>query len=251
MPPPSGVNRPWAAPAPATGRADLAARLADAADTPDGDRRMATLRRVAADAEAAGDTTVARAARLAVLDGLHRRVGRVDEAAQAHLTAYRRHRTDRGGAAYLAHHLLFCVLTGQYQRGLDILAGQPGRHRPVDGLAAMEYAAAGAAVCRLAERAGLGGRPLFGPTVGAVGARLAATATGSALRFDRRNGTGHQGRRAAAWLAARPSGAPVPLPRTAEEPAGADEPATELVAAGALRPPRPWARSSAGGGTCR
>ncbi|MBY8871071.1 YbjN domain-containing protein [Micromonospora sp. PLK6-60] len=153
------------------------------------------------------------------------RAGAADQAARAHVRAYRRHRRERAGLPHLAAHLRFCALGGHLERGLDILAEQlPRLADSPDDLVAMEFAAAGALLCGLAVEAGLGGRPVPGAgarrgvDVATLGAELAARATRLAGSFDARNGTGHQSGRIAAWLAARPLAAPVPLP--AENPAG-------------------------------
>jgi hypothetical protein len=157
------------------------------------------------------------------------RLGRRDEAARAHLRAYRRHRHERDAFPYLSEHLRFCALTGNHARGLDILAEHLGwLDRPYDESSAMEFAAAGALVCRLAAEAGLDERIIHRPahadrpaaelTVPALGADLLTCAQDLAGRFDARNGTSHQSGRMASWLAERPLGEPVPLPP--EPPAG-------------------------------
>ncbi|MBO4209635.1 YbjN domain-containing protein [Micromonospora echinofusca] len=171
------------------------------------------------------------------------RLGRVEEAGRAHVRAYRRHRRERPAFPYLATHLRFCALTGDHIRGLDILGEQLGRlDRPYDELSAMEFAAAGALVCRLAEEAGLGrwlvARPGYGEraaaelTVTALGAELHATARDLAGRFDARNGTGHQSGRIAAWLAETPLTGPQRLPDEEEDEVD-DEPAGAAGASGA------------------
>ncbi|MGI5215534.1 YbjN domain-containing protein [Plantactinospora sp. CA-290183] len=151
------------------------------------------------------------------------RLGRYEEAAQAHVRAYRRHRHERDAFPFLADHLRFCALTGHHERGLEILARHLDRlDRPYDEGSAMEFAAAGALVCRLAGTAGLDRyaihRPGYGDrraadlTVAALGAELLATTQDLAGRFDARNGTNHQSGRMAAWLAERPLGDPPALP---------------------------------------
>ncbi|MEE6261086.1 YbjN domain-containing protein [Plantactinospora sonchi] len=151
------------------------------------------------------------------------RLGRYDEAAQAHVRAYRRHRHERDAFPFLADHLRFCALTGHHERGLEILARHLGwLDRPYDENSAMEFAAAGALVCRLAGAAGFGRYPVDRPahgerlaarlTVAALEADLVATAQDLAGRFDARNGTSHQSGRVAGWLAERPLTDPVPLP---------------------------------------
>ncbi|MGV9211870.1 YbjN domain-containing protein [Micromonospora sp. RB23] len=151
------------------------------------------------------------------------RLGAVEEAAAAHVRAYRRHRHERAAFGHLAAHLRFCALGGHLDRGLAILAEQlPRLDRPTDDLAAMEFAAAGALVCGLADEAGLGERRVRRPAYGerpateldtsTLGALLLGLATDLAGSFDARNGTGHQSGRIAAWLAERPAATTVPLP---------------------------------------
>ncbi|WP_412768999.1 YbjN domain-containing protein [Micromonospora zamorensis] len=160
------------------------------------------------------------------------RAGEPERAAAAHVRAYRRHRREPAAFPYLAAHLRFCALGGHLERGLTILTEQlPRLDRPSDDLAAMEFAAAGALVCALAEEAGLGGRPLprpaYGgrpatdPDVSTLGALLLGVASELAGSFDARNGTGHHSGRMAAWLAERPLAAPVALPAD-DEPDGPD-----------------------------
>lgn len=188
------------------------------------------------------------------------RLGRYDEAARAHVRAYRRHRHERDSFPYLAEHLRFCALTANYDRGLDILAEHLGwLDRPYDEMSAMEFTAAGALLCRLAVEAGGTGtevaagaadrtitRPAYGDrpaeelSVPAVGALLLGIMEDLAGRFDARNGTTHQSGRMAAWLAERPLDEPVPLP-VDEAPAGgwsdelADLPADRLDVVAPLR----------------
>lgn len=146
-----------------------------------------------------------------------------ERAAQAHVRAYRRHGREHRAFPYLATHLRFCALGGYLSRGLDILAEQLARlDRPYDEMSAMEFAAAGALLCRLAVEAGLDSRTIHRPaygeraaadlTVAALGIDLLAVATDLSGRFDARNGTGHHSGRMASWLAQRPLAAPVPLP---------------------------------------
>lgn len=160
---------------------------------------------------------------LAVLQVPYLRLGRHAEAAQAHVRAYRRHRDERAAFGFLADHLRFCALAGQHGRGLEILGRHLGQlDRPYDEMSAMEFAAAGALVCRLAGLAGLNRYAIHRPghaerraanlTVAALGTELRATTQDLAGRFDARNGSSHQSGRMAAWLAERPRPEPVPLP---------------------------------------
>ncbi|SDY51438.1 Putative sensory transduction regulator [Micromonospora pattaloongensis] len=161
----------------------------------------------------------------------HLHLGRYAEAAAAHVRAYRRHRFERDSVGYLAEHLRFCALTGHHARGLDILEEHLGwLDRPYDEASAMEFAAAGALVCRVAHANGLGARLLHRPEHGErraaevplarLGADLAATARNLARRFDDRNGTDHQSQRMESWLAAAPLTTELELPP--DEPDGAE-----------------------------
>ncbi|MGC4878922.1 YbjN domain-containing protein [Micromonospora sp. DT43] len=156
------------------------------------------------------------------------RVGEPEQAAAAHVRAYLRHRRERSAFPYLSTHLRFCALGGHLDRGLAVLTEQlPRLDRPTDDLAAMEFAAAGALVCALADEAGLGDRTVHRPAYGerpaaeldvtTLGSLLLGISTDLAGSFDARNGTGHQSGRMAAWLAERPSAATVPLPAPAED----------------------------------
>ncbi|WDZ87538.1 YbjN domain-containing protein [Micromonospora cathayae] len=84
------------------------------------------------------------------------RLGRSAEAGWAHVRAYRRHRRERTGFRYLPAHLVFCALDGHLARGLAILVDQvPRLAGPADERSVMEFAAAGALLCRLAGEAGV------------------------------------------------------------------------------------------------
>ncbi len=140
------------------------------------------------------------------------RLGRYEEAAAAHVRAYRRHRHERDAFPFLPNHLMFCALTGHHERGLDLLDEHlPWLERPYDEFSAMEFAAAGALVARLASEAG-STRPVHGETPDALAARLSATARDLAARFDTRNGTDHQSRRIESWLNERPVTSGLELP---------------------------------------
>ncbi len=134
------------------------------------------------------------------------KLGRAEEAAAAHLRSYRRHRAEAAAFGELGGHLRFCALGGEHERGLAILTAQlPRLAGATDELAAMEFAAAGAALCRTA--AAPDGH------LAALGAELLA-ARRLAGAFDARNGTGHQSGRVAAWLA-EPKARPLPAQRAA------------------------------------
>ncbi|MEJ3749369.1 YbjN domain-containing protein [Actinomycetes bacterium KLBMP 9797] len=152
------------------------------------------------------------------------RLGRHDEAARAHVRAYRRHRYERDAFPYLPEHIRFCALTGNVDRALAILAEHlEWLERPFDEASAMEFAAAGALACRLSPSSLVGELPASG-----VGAALADRARKIAAEFDARNGTDHQTRRVEAWLAATPIAEHIELPP--------DLPAGPPVSEGALPP---------------
>lgn len=155
------------------------------------------------------------------------RLGRYEDAARAHVRAYRRHRYERDAFPFLPEHMRFCALTGNVDRGLFVLAEHlDWLDRPFDEASAMEFAAAGALVCRLAPASAvLGDR-----SAADVGSDLAARARELAGRFDARNGTDHQSRRMAAWMAESPIVDGVELPP--DQPAAsalADESRDEVV----------------------
>ncbi|HEY8533181.1 MAG TPA: YbjN domain-containing protein [Micromonospora sp.] len=163
-------------------------------------------------------------------------LGRLAEAAEAHVVAYRRHRFERDRLGVIAQHLRFCALSGHLTRGLDVLDAHLGwLDAALDEAAAMEFATAGALVCRLASAHGLGARHLHRPGYGdrpaadievrRLGPILATIAHDLAARFDARNGTDHQSRRVAASLAAEPICDPMPLPP--DDPQPAPLPATD------------------------
>ncbi|GAA4702667.1 YbjN domain-containing protein [Phytohabitans rumicis] len=148
------------------------------------------------------------------------RLGRYDDAARAHVRAYRRHKHERDAFPYLAEHIRFCALTGHVDRGLDILAEHLSwLDRPFDESSAMEFAASGVLVCRLAgdsdrviHRPSFESRPEADLTLAQLGNDLAATARQIASQFDARNGTDHQSRRIALWMSAEPITDGIELP---------------------------------------
>ncbi|HEX6967786.1 MAG TPA: tetratricopeptide repeat protein [Micromonosporaceae bacterium] len=150
------------------------------------------------------------------------RTGRRDAARDAHLRAYRRHRSNLADLGDIAEHIEFCVLTGNEARGLEILE----RHldwldRAPSPAAAMDFAAAGAAVLRrlvetghgelTVHRRAYGDRAAADVPIGTLAAELTALATETAARFDARNGTSAQSERIAQRLAAEPIGEHLPL----------------------------------------
>ncbi|RIV40948.1 YbjN domain-containing protein [Micromonospora radicis] len=182
------------------------------------------------------------------------RAGAAQRAAQAHVRAYRRHRSAPDGFAHLATHLRYCALGGHLDRGLEILVEQlPRLDQPHDDLSVMEFAAAGALVCALAaegrddrtvRRPAYRGRPVAVVPVTALGADLLAAATALAGSFDARNGTGHQSGRMAAWLAERPTAPPVPLPD--DDPASPTDEASDEASDGPWGTDGPWGHQGVG-----
>ncbi|MEE6258537.1 hypothetical protein [Plantactinospora sonchi] len=159
------------------------------------------------------------------------RTGRREEARQAHLRAYRRHRGNLADLWDVGDHLTFCAVTGNQVRGLELLE----RHldwldRAPSPAAAMMFAASGALLLgRLdadgltVRRRGHGERPAAEVPVGVLAEELAATARQVAARFDERNGTSSQSEVVTRRLALTPVGEYLPLSATARRtaPAGA------------------------------
>ncbi|MDH6575385.1 tetratricopeptide repeat protein [Kitasatospora sp. MAP5-34] len=150
------------------------------------------------------------------------RAGRGADAAEAHRVAYRAIREKAEHLEEIAQNLMFCVHSGNPERGLDLVE----RHLPLldrapAPLDELEFAAAAAAVLAQFEARGEGGRDLRFPTVAGrrlpdrsvteLADELRARAHALAARFDDRNGNDHQSRRLAEQLAAGPIGEPVPL----------------------------------------
>ncbi|GAA2135640.1 hypothetical protein GCM10009760_14440 [Kitasatospora kazusensis] len=148
--------------------------------------------------------------------------GRGSDAAEAHRIAYRAIRGEAKHLAELAQNVMFCVHSGNPERGLDLVE----RHLPLleqvpTPLDELEFTSAAAAVLTQFEARGEGGRGLRFPTV--AGRRLPDRTVAElaeelrtrsrllADRFDARNGNDHHGRLLAERLAAGPLGAPVPL----------------------------------------
>jgi tetratricopeptide (TPR) repeat protein len=150
------------------------------------------------------------------------RTGQPHKALEAHRTAYRRIREKPYHLAELALHLLFCVHTGNPERGLDLVE----RHlhwldSPRTPLADAEFCAAAVAVLRTLEEGGEGDRPVRprtgsarepgAVTVASLADELRERALRLGERFDTRNGNGYQGERLRRRMAAGPLGEPLPL----------------------------------------
>ena len=131
------------------------------------------------------------------------RTGRLEQAAEAHRSAYQRMRNDRHYLEEIGQHLLFCAASGNEQRGLDLVERHlPWLDRPCSPFAAMQFASAAAAVLNRLEETGYGDTSVR--RIGADGTRRPAStvtelhselldlAGALAVRFDARNGTDHQ-----------------------------------------------------------
>lgn len=137
------------------------------------------------------------------------RAGQLDHARDAFRKGYRLHSRHLADLAEIGDYLQFCALTGNATRGLEIVQ----RHldwldRAPSPYAAMAFAAGATAVLDQLAAGGHGGQPVRRPAGEVSVAELAANLRGSALslaaRFDTRNGTGHQGDRIRAVMAAEP-----------------------------------------------
>ncbi|MFC7528963.1 tetratricopeptide repeat protein [Actinoplanes sp. GCM10030250] len=126
------------------------------------------------------------------------KMGRLDEAADAHRRAYLIERNNLADLWGIADHIRFCTRTGNEHRGLEILQ----RHidwleRAPSPAAAMQFAAAGAALLRRITELGHGDSPIRRSgrddvTAAVLAEELATVATDLAARFDARNGTDRQ-----------------------------------------------------------
>lgn len=152
--------------------------------------------------------------------------GRRDEARDAHLRAYRRHRGNLADLWDIGDHVQFCAITGNEARGLELLE----RHldwldRAPSPAAAMVFAASGALLLRRLIDSGHGGLTLHRRghvdrepgevTVAALADELTETAQRLAGRFDARNGTTAQSEFIARRMAQEPIGDYLPLSATA------------------------------------
>jgi cellulose synthase operon protein C len=140
------------------------------------------------------------------------RVGRADEAVDAHRRAYRLVRASLADLGDIGEHIAFCARTGNEHRGLEIL------QRHVDWLdrapspaAAMQFASSSVVLLRRAIGLGHGDTVVHrtergDTTVAALADELAAEARALAARFDARNGTDRQSRRVEDTIGAEPFG---------------------------------------------
>ncbi|MFG2017455.1 hypothetical protein [Actinomadura geliboluensis] len=163
------------------------------------------------------------------------RLGRPEQAADAHRRAYRVHRARLADLSDIAEHLEFCAVTGNEARGLEILQRHLGwLDRAPSTHAAMEFSAAAALLLGRLAAAGHGaatvrrpaadGRPAADVPLDELRAELAGRATELAARFDARNGTSCQGDKVCGTLAAEPVAEFVPLAAHHRRPAAAPAP---------------------------
>ena len=153
------------------------------------------------------------------------RAGRFEEAAQAFQRARRAMYQGVYRYEYSAMKVEFCALTGNEKTGLsalrETLAGFRTLNRP-NGK--MEYATAGALLCRELIAAGRGHETIHANgsdlswSVVALRDEMESTARELAAQFDARNGSTHQGDQIRARLAASPVADFVPLAPTERKP---------------------------------
>jgi tetratricopeptide (TPR) repeat protein len=141
-------------------------------------------------------------------------LGEVDRARNAHLTAYRRSR-DQAGQGYVGVHLEFCAVTGNVQRGMDILRRHLDQvHNATSPIGTMNFAASAALLLSRLDPVELRRTQLAVPIMGGgtetvsaqdLRAALESSALQLAARFDERNGTSRQSDRIRAVLDAKDS----------------------------------------------
>ncbi|HVV21056.1 MAG TPA: tetratricopeptide repeat protein, partial [Pseudonocardiaceae bacterium] len=153
------------------------------------------------------------------------RQGRAEQARTAHRRAYRVLRVLPQDMGSIGDHLVFCALTGNEARGLELLDRHLGwldrAPSPFDG---MTFAASVALLCNRVIAAGHGDMPISRPAHGDRPAtevpvaelrdEMAAYALAVAARFDARNGTTYQSRRMRETMAAEPVAEYIPLSTT-------------------------------------
>ncbi|MEU4422899.1 tetratricopeptide repeat protein [Actinoplanes sp. NPDC024001] len=149
------------------------------------------------------------------------RVGRLDEAADAHRRAYLVERNNLADLSEIADHIQFCTRTGNEHRALEILQ----RHidwleRAPSPAAAMQFAASSAALLRRISERGHGDAPIRRTgrdeiTAAELAVELTTVATDLAAAFDARNGTSYQSKLIAETLDPEPYGVELALSATA------------------------------------
>ncbi|MGI5212548.1 hypothetical protein [Plantactinospora sp. CA-290183] len=163
---------------------------------------------------------------LTALLGAYLHTGRREQARDAHLRAYRRHRGNLADLWDIGDHVTFCAVTGNEARGLELVE----RHlewldRPPSPAAAMAFAASAALLLRrlvaaghptlTVRRQGHAERPAADVPVTELADELAGMATGLAARFDERNGSTAQSEWVVERMALEPVVDHLPLSATA------------------------------------
>ncbi len=153
------------------------------------------------------------------------RLGRLAEARDAHRRAYRSLRGNLAALSEIGDHLWFCGLSGNRERGLEIVERHlPWLDTPPSPESAMRFAARAALVLRqvaAVDARRTVSRPRHGErrvAVGALAEELAEMSVRLAARFDARNGSGYQSMRNRAVLDAQPVAGEVPLTVPARRP---------------------------------
>lgn len=174
------------------------------------------------------------------------KTGRLAEAADAHRRAYRVHRSRLADLGDIAWHMAFCARTGNEHRGLEILQ----RHldwldRAPSPYTAMTFATYGSHVLRRITALGHGDvtirrRNRDDSTAAELAEELASMATGTAARFDARNGTDAQGRWVAEQLDAEPYGVDLILDPAARQTSPPSRPARKPEPEPAPEIPAEW-----------
>ncbi|WP_412541115.1 hypothetical protein R8Z50_00335 [Longispora sp. K20-0274] len=152
------------------------------------------------------------------------RTGRLEEARDAHRRAYRAIQFNRSDLDSIGDHVVFCALTGNEARGLEILERHLGwLDSPSSPADDMWFCAAAGLLLRRLDEAGHGATVVgrADRTVAELRVELTDRALALAARFDARNGTPAQGDRVRARLAAEPLVEHLPLSAVTPVPAPA------------------------------
>ena len=159
------------------------------------------------------------------------RAGRLEDARNAHLRAYRLIRDRLNELAYIGDHVEFCARTGNEPRGLELVQRHLGWvEKAPSPYAEMRFSAAAALLLRRVEEAGHGGLPIARDSGGEEPAQvpvaelrveLARRAEELAARFDERNGNDFQSRSIRELMEAEPLVEHLPLARYDRRPATA------------------------------
>lgn len=172
---------------------------------------------------------------LTSLLGAYVHTGRLTEAADAHRRAYRALRADRGELEAVADHVLFCALTGNEVRALELVERHLGwLDNPPSPRAVMRFASTAALTLRRVDPDLPIRRRGVEVTAAALAAEMADQAAEIAARFDARNGSKQQSDIVADTIAAPPWVEYLPLSETARRAAerrSASAPTTSAPAA--------------------